>query len=187
MRWWTHRGRRRFAVLLFFNCLRVCMLHGLCGRRPPSRSLHGTAAGIYLVPSTSPFRWSPSCTRSPTSPTSPPCRPRSCSRPTPWPSWVAAQRLGSVLLLNGVEAPRVPQSSSGLRKLLSLTFKQTPHSPSLLTFFLHLLLYLLFSLLFSDFLTVALFFLQLHPSLPHTHTHAHTPASLSSPPLSPPP
>lgn len=53
---------------------------------PPSRSLHGTAAGIYLVPSTSPFRWSPSCTRSPTSPTSPPCRPRSCSRPTPWPS-----------------------------------------------------------------------------------------------------
>lgn len=41
-------------------------------------------SGIYLVPSTSPFHWWPLCTRSPTSPTSPPCRPRSCCHRMLW-------------------------------------------------------------------------------------------------------
>lgn len=41
-------------------------------------------SGIYLVPSTSPFHWWPLCTRSPTSPTSPPCPLRSCCHPMPW-------------------------------------------------------------------------------------------------------
>lgn len=46
-------------------------------------SVHGVS-GIYLVPSTSPYHWWPLCTHSPTSPTSPPCRPRSCCHPMPW-------------------------------------------------------------------------------------------------------